>query len=59
LYLVEQLMKLECPNELITRIQFTAGKISFGRDPWEVHLKILEDYKNNKLDFDTDPENLN
>lgn len=58
-HLAEELTKLNCLPELITRIQFTAGKISFGRDPWEIHLKILEDFKNNTLIFEDEPNEWN
>ncbi len=52
LYLGEQLEELGCAEDLIFRIQFTAGKLSFGREPWQIHLEILSDYKNNKLVYD-------
>lgn len=55
LYLVEELDKLQCPGELIFRIQFTAGKMSVGRDPWDISVYILEKYKNNELVFEDDP----
>ncbi len=51
LYLSEQLESLQCPDELIVRIQFTAGKLSYGRDIWEVHQQVLQDYKDNKITF--------
>jgi hypothetical protein len=59
LYLIEQLRKLQCPEDYIFRIQYTAGAASFGRDPWEIHLEYLEAYRNNDLEFDADPDNLN
>jgi hypothetical protein len=59
LWLCEELEKLSCPETLIVRIQYTAGKMSFGNDPWDVHQKILEDYKNNKLVFEDSEEVLN
>ena len=59
LYLSEQLDKLECPPEFIFRIQYSAGRASFGHDPWEVHQKFLESYKLNELDFEIDLDNLN
>ena len=58
-WLSEQLSELNCPKSLIVRIQYTAGKISFGRDAWEIHQQFLDGYKNNKLDFATDPANMN
>jgi len=51
-YLAEELVKLSCPTELILRIQYTAGNLSFGRDPWEEHLKVLEAYKRGELLFE-------
>lgn len=58
LWLVEELEHLNCPDSLIFRIQFTAGKLSFGRDPWEISEMILLKYKNNELDIEPDIENL-
>lgn len=52
LYLAEELDKLSCPEDLIVRIQFTAGQLSFGRDPWEVSNQLIEDYKDNKLSYE-------
>ena len=59
MWLVEQLQKEHCPNELIDRIQYSAGKSSFGKDPWEIHQNFLGGYRNNKLDFQIDPSNMN
>lgn len=59
LWLCEQLDSLQCPSEYITRIQYTAGKCSFGRDPWEVHQSFLESYKLNDMQFELDPANIN
>lgn len=55
LWLSEQLENLGCDTTLAVRIQFTAGKLSFGRDPWEVHQDILQRYTNNTLEYDTEP----
>ena len=52
LFLAEELEKLNCPNDLITRIQYTAGAYSYGADPWEISQEILNNYKNNKLIFE-------
>jgi hypothetical protein len=54
LWLGEELQKLECPDEMIVRIQYTAGKLSFGRDPWETHQKTLESYKLNELEYESE-----
>ena len=59
LWLTEKLEKLNCPPTIITRIQWTAGKLSFGKDIWEVHQEILEKYKNNELVFEEDPSEIN
>jgi len=59
LWLAEQLAALECPSEWITRIQFTGGRLSFGREPWEVHQQLLESYKLNELEFEPDSDNIN
>lgn len=59
LYLGEQLEKLECPEALIVRIQYSAGKSSFGNDVWEVHLSVLEKYKNSELEIEDDGMSLN
>lgn len=59
LWLTDQLTQLNCPDSLIVRIQWTAGRLSFGKDPWKVHQKVLEDYKNNLLIFEDDPVEKN
>jgi len=56
LWLAEQLDRLSCPSSIIVRIQEAAGRLSFGRDPWEVSSQILEEYENNQLVFEQDPE---
>jgi len=59
LYMCEQLEALGCPEALMVRIQYTAGKQSFGSDPWEVHQEMLAQYKNNELKFDLEPDEVN
>jgi hypothetical protein len=60
LWLTEELFKLNCPEIIVARIQWTAGKLSYGRDPWEIHQQILEEYNNNTLVFEAEPiEDLN
>jgi len=59
LWLCEQLEKLKCPEELIVRIQYSAGKASFGHDCWDVHQQFLDGYVNNQLDFETENSELN
>jgi hypothetical protein len=58
-YLAEKLEQLLCPEELIIRLQFHGGKLSFGRDPWEVHQQLLKDYKNDTLEYEAEPSVLN
>lgn len=52
LYLIDQLDKLNCPTHQIIQIQFTAGQISFGRDPWDIAQLLLQEYKDGKLIFE-------
>lgn len=59
LWLAEQLVDLKCPQEYIVRIQYTAGQLSFGREPWEVHQLLLQSYKLNDMEFEPDPDNIN
>jgi len=59
LWLAEQLEKLGCPDSLIIRIQYSAGKVSFGKDVWEIHQQFLDGYTKNELDFEPEPGNLN
>lgn len=58
-WLCEELEKAGCPEEFIGRIQTTAGKIAFGRDIWQVHLDMLDKYKNSQLDYEVDLSDLN
>ncbi len=58
LWLAEQLAKSGCPDILIPRIQWTAGKLSFGRDVWDVHQDILQKYQDNELIFEEDPDEI-
>ena len=55
-WLYEELEKVHCPEDIIVRIQYTAGKLSFGRDPWEVHSMLLEKYNLNELEFAEDED---
>lgn len=56
LWLSEQLDQLGCPDFVIVRIQDAAGRLSFGRNPWEVSQEILEKYETNQLIFEEDPD---
>jgi hypothetical protein len=56
MWLGEELEKLGCPELLVVRILFTAGKLSFGRDAWEVSIMVLEKYKNNELQIEAESD---
>lgn len=53
-WLAENLQKDGCPAEIITRIQYTMGSLSFGKDPWVVAQEMLAAYKNNEMEFEID-----
>jgi len=56
LWLTEELKKLQCPDALIVRIQYSAGKSSFGKkDVWEIHQNYLKGYQDGNLDFEPEP----
>jgi len=55
-WLGEQLKALDCSEEYIVRIVFTAGKLSFGRDPWDVSVTLLRAYELNELEYESDPD---
>jgi hypothetical protein len=57
LWLAEELAKQKCPEEIIIRIQYTAGMLCYGKDIWAVHQQILQDYTDGNLEFEDDPEN--
>jgi len=59
MWLNERLEELGCPVELITRIQFGAGRYSYGRDIWMSHKKFLDDYNNGIVYIDFDRKNMN
>lgn len=56
IWLIEALQILNCPANKIETMQWEAGRLSFGRDPWEVHLKIYNDYLESKINHQ---KNLN
>ncbi len=59
-WLVDRLNELNCPDHLIGRMMWTAGKICFGRkDPWEVHQDILSRFVDGTLEFEVEPEEMN
>lgn len=52
-YLTQQLLILQCSEDLIGRITFTAGQLSFGRDdPWEIAEDLIVRYQQNTLVFE-------
>jgi len=53
-WLAESLQKEGCPAEIIPRIQYTMGGLSFGKDPWIIAQEMLEAYKNNEMEFEID-----
>lgn len=55
LYLAEQLDELSCEDSLIAQIQFTAGRMCFGRDPWLVSDYMIKEYKAGNLQFEEEP----
>lgn len=60
-WLVDRLDELNCPDHLIGRMIWTAGRICFGRkDPWAIHQDILQRFVDGTLEFEEEPaENLN
>jgi hypothetical protein len=55
LWLCEELEKVGCADELIVRIQYTAGQLCYGqKDPWKVHQEMLDAYNKNELEFEID-----
>lgn len=53
-WLAENLQQDGCAPELITRIQYTMGALSFGKDPWVVAQDMLTAYRNNDMEFEID-----
>lgn len=56
LWLAETLDGLGAQREFIQRMQFTAGRMCLGRDPWDVSQFILKAYKNGEFDESSEPE---
>jgi hypothetical protein len=58
-YLAEKLTELNCPDHIIGRIMFTAGRLCFGqKDPWAIHQMILNQFMDNSLQYEEDAEQL-
>jgi hypothetical protein len=59
-WLGEQLKLLGCHDDYAIRIVYTAGKLSYGRDTWEISSMLLNSYERNELEYEEDPDfNLN
>ena len=60
-WLVDRLTEIECPDHIIGRLMYTAGRLSFGRkDTWRVHQDLLEKFIDGELEFEQEPpENQN
>ena len=55
-YLSDQLREQHCPEHIIGQLMYRAGQLSFGqKDPWRVHLDLLERYQTGTLIFEIDP----
>ena len=48
-YLALELRKLNCPEELIFRTQFTAGEMSAEKNTWDVSQEIIEAFKKGEI----------
>jgi hypothetical protein len=55
-WMAEELERLQCPDELIARMQYTGGSMSFGKDPWQIFASLLQQYNNNELEFELEPD---
>jgi len=53
LWLCEELDILLCPISIIERIQFIAAKLSYKKDPWNIHQNILNEYINGSFILDS------
>jgi hypothetical protein len=59
-WMADKLIEMDCPDDLIGRMMFTAGRICFGRkDPWEVHQELHQQFVDGVLEFEEDEGNLN
>lgn len=56
-YLAEKLRELDCSEEIIGRVMYTAGQLSFGQeDAWMVHQEILQKFIAGTLEFEKDSD---
>jgi hypothetical protein len=53
-WLGEKLLAAGCSEELAVRIGYLGGQLSFGKNPWQVHQELWDDYINNRMEFETD-----
>ena len=52
-WLNEKLVELDCQDDIIGRIMYTAGAICYGRpDPWIIHQNILQKFIEGTLEFE-------
>lgn len=49
-WLGEQLASLYCSEDYMESIIHTAGKLSFGRDPWDIAERLFKAYRNDELE---------
>lgn len=53
-WLIEKLEQTDCSTINRLRIVYTAGQLSFGHDPWEIHQEMWDAYTNNQIEFEID-----
>ena len=59
-WLADKLTELNCPDHLIGRMMYSAGRMCFGRkDPWEIHFDILNRFVDGTLEFEMEPNEVN
>lgn len=59
-WLADKLTELNCPDHLIGRMMWTAGRVCFGRkDPWLIHQDLFDRFAQGTLEFEMEPEEIN
>ena len=54
---MDRLNELDCSEEIIGRVMYTAGQLSFGQeDAWMVHQEILQKFIAGTLEFEKDSD---
>ncbi len=48
LWMAEQLSEMGVEDETIYEIQYQAGRLSVGRDPWEISKFFIESFKSSQ-----------